>query len=86
VLRTKSRDELIAAGRLPTETWEVEGRSASVTVIVEPKNDGSLRVVVQGFMRSKWLSALSSVALDGFYRRPTDAIEPMPDKEFYEFD
>ncbi len=86
VLRTKSRDELIAAGRQPTETWDVEGRPVTVAVIVEPKDDGSLRVVVQGFMRSKWLSGVSSVALDGFYQRPAGAIEPMPDEEFYEFD
>jgi hypothetical protein len=86
VLRTKSRDELIAAGLRPSETWDVAGRPATVTVIVEPKDDGSLRVVVQGFMRSKWLSSLRSVALDGFYHRPSGAIEPMPDGEFYEFD
>jgi hypothetical protein len=53
---------------------------------VEPKDDGSLRVVVQGFMPSKWLSLVSSVALDGFYQRPAGTIEPMPDEEFYEFD
>lgn len=86
VLRTKSRDDLIAAGRQSTETWYVEGRPATVDVIVEPKDDGSLRVVVQGFMRSKWLSAFSSVALDGFYQRPAGAIEPMSDEEFHEFD
>ena len=85
-LRGMPRDELIAAGRQPAETWEVAGRPATVSVIVEDKDDGSLRVVVQGFMPSKWVSAVSSVALDGFYKRPTGAIEPMPDEEFYEFD
>jgi hypothetical protein len=53
---------------------------------VEPKDDGSLRGVVQGFMPSKWFSFFSSVALDGFYQRPTGVIEPMPEQEFYEFD
>jgi len=85
-LRTRSRDELIAEGRQPTETWDVEGRPATVTVIVEPKDDGSLRVVVQGFMPSKWLSSVRRIALDGFYQLPSGAIEPMPDWEFSEFD
>ena len=79
-----SRDALIAAGQQPTEAWHVEGRPTRVAVIVEPKEDGSRRVVVQGFMESTWFPALSSVALDGFYQRPSGAIEPMPDEDFYE--
>lgn len=86
LLRTKTRNELIAVGQQSAETWNVEGRPATVSTIVEIREDGSLRVVIQGFMQSKWLSALSSVALDGFYQRPAGAIEPMPDEEFYEFD
>ncbi len=85
VLRTKSNEELVEAAGQPPETWDIKGRPATVSVIVEPKDDGSLRVVVQAFMRSKRLSRLSSVALDGFYRRPTGVTEPMPDQEFNEF-
>ena len=85
LLRSKSRDELLAAGRQPRETWDVDGRPATVGVIVEPRDDGSTRVVVQGFMPSQWLPGFS-VALDGFYQRSTGAIEPMPDEEFYGFD
>jgi len=36
VLRTMSRQQLITAGQQPTETWNVEGRPATVSVIVEP--------------------------------------------------
>jgi hypothetical protein len=85
-LRPLSHDDLLAVGELATEHIEVHGRPASVTIIVEPKADGSLRVVVQGFMRARLLPFISSVALDGFYKRPNGAVEPMPDKEFYEFD
>ena len=49
---SNSRDELIAGGRRPRETGDVQGRPASVGVIVEDSEDGSLRVVVQGFMLS----------------------------------
>lgn len=54
VLRTMSREQLITAGQQLTETWHVEGRPATVSVIVERLDDGSLRVVVQGFMPAKW--------------------------------
>jgi hypothetical protein len=83
-LRTMSRQQLIAAGQQLTDTWNVEGRPAAVSVIVEPMDDGSLRVVVQGFMQGKWFG--QHVALDGFYHRPAGAIEPMTNEEFYEFD
>jgi len=84
VLRTMSREHLITAGQQLTEVWNVEGRQATVSVIVKPMDDGSLRVMVQGFMPSKWLG--KHVALDGFYQRPDGAIEPMSDEEFYDFD
>lgn len=85
-LRSLSHDELLAAGQRGTDHIEVQGRPATVSIIVEQRADGSLRVVVQGFMPSRIFSAISSVALDGFYKRPNGAVEPMPDKEFYEFD
>lgn len=84
VLRTMSREQLITAGQQLTEAWNVEGRPATVSVVVEPLDDGSLRVVVQGFMPAKWLG--QHVALDGFYHRPAGVIEPMADEEFYDFD
>jgi hypothetical protein len=83
-LRAMSRQQLITGTQQPTETWNVEGRPATVSFIVEPMDDGSLRVVVQGFMPGKWFG--KHVALDGFYHRPTGAIEPMTDEEFYGFD
>lgn len=85
-LRALQREELLAAARAPVETWDVRGRRAVVGIIVQTREDGSLRVVVQGFMPSRWIPGLSSVALDGFYRRPDGSTEPMPDEEFYEFD
>ena len=86
-LRELSSEELVAAAERPTETVVVQGRQATVSIIVQPQSSGSLRVVVQGFMpaRIAWLG-VSSVALDGFYKRPDGAVEAMPDEEFYEFD
>lgn len=70
-VRTMFRQQLIRAGQQLTETWNVAGRPATVSVIVEPMDDGSLRVVVQGFMPAKWFG--KHVALDGFYQRPAGA-------------
>jgi hypothetical protein len=85
-LRALSRDELLAAGEWPVETIEFQDRPATVGVIVETREDGSLRVVVQGFISARLAPGWKHVALDGFYKRPSGAVEPMPDREFYEFD
>lgn len=76
-LRSLSPDELIAASKRPIESLRIGRRSATIGVIVQTRPDGSLRVVVQGFMSTRFLPG-KNVALDGFYK--------MPDKEFYEFD
>ena len=85
VMRTLSRDELLAAGSSPVEQVTVLGRIATVGTIVESRPDGSLRFVLQGFMPARWLPFVSSMALDGFYKKADGTVEPMPDDEFYEF-
>jgi len=69
----------------PTEHITVESRPATISIIVQPKPDGSLRVVVQGFMKARFVPG-KHVALDGFYKHPDGAVTPMPANEFYEFD
>jgi hypothetical protein len=57
---------------------------------VKPKSDGSLQVVVQGFMATKWrllgLLGGKHVALDGFYKHMDETVPPMTGTEFYDFD
>ncbi len=53
--------------------------------IVQPKPDGSLRVVIQGSMKARFVPG-KHVALDGFYKHPDGTVSTMPDEEFYEFD
>jgi len=74
----------------PLEDGEVEhltvdSRPATIGIIVEPKPDGALRVVVQGFMNARFVPLLKHVALDGFYKHPNQSVTQMPDAEFYEF-
>jgi hypothetical protein len=52
---------------------------------VQSNPDGSLRVVIQGFMKARFIPG-KHVALDGFYKYRDGTVSAMPDKEFYEFD
>jgi hypothetical protein len=52
---------------------------------VQSKPDGTLRVVIQGFMKARFIPG-KHVALDGFYKHPDGTVSKMPNKEFYEFD
>ena len=85
-LRQLSREDLVAAGNQPTEDLRLQGRSATIDIIVEPRDEGSLRVVVAGFMHGRVLGIWTWTAFDGFYLRPDGKIDPVPVGEFYEFD
>jgi hypothetical protein len=69
----------------PIEHITVESRPATIAIIVQTNPNGSLRVVVQGFMKARFVPG-KHVALDGFYKHPDESVTPMPDEEFYEFD
>ena len=69
----------------PIEHITVESRPATISIIVQPKPDGSLRVVVQGFMKARFVPG-KHVALDGFYKHPDETVTPMPANEFHQFD
>jgi hypothetical protein len=56
-----------------------------LSVIVEPCEDGRLRIVVQGFLAGLWLG-FKDVALDGFYKHPDGSITEMRDADFYGYD
>ncbi len=84
-LRKLSFEELERLTAEPTEHLTVESRAATISIITEPMPDGSLRVVVQGFMEARLLPG-KNVAMDGFYKHADGAVTPMPDDEFYEFD
>jgi hypothetical protein len=60
-------------------------RPATIGIIVQPLPSGGLRVVVQGFMKARFMPR-KHVALDGFYKYPDGTVSPMPSEEFYEFD
>ncbi|MGB8782722.1 MAG: hypothetical protein WCD02_06370 [Terriglobales bacterium] len=70
----------------PIERLTVDSRPATIGIVVEPKADGALRVVVQGFMNARHVPLVKHVALDGFYKHSDETVTPMPAVEFYEFD
>jgi hypothetical protein len=84
-LRKLTQEELKKIGAEPLEELIVESRPATIGIIVQPKPDGSLRVVIQGFMKVRFVPG-KHVALDGFYKHLDGTVSTMPDEEFYEFD
>ena len=83
-LRKRSFAELKGLARLP-EHITVESRSATIGTIVLPMPSGGLQIVVQGFLKHRFLPG-KSVALDGFCKYPDESIVPMLPAEFLGFD
>ena len=69
----------------PAEQLVIDSRPATIEIIVQPRPDARLRVVVQGFMNARFIPG-KHVALDGFYKHPDGTVSAMPDGEFSEFD
>jgi len=85
-LRKLKFEDLNALRTAPTEHLTVDSRPSTISIIVLPRPDGSLQIVVQGFMNARFLPMVKHVALDGFYKHPDETVTPMDDKEFYAFD
>jgi hypothetical protein len=84
-LRKLTQEELKKLAANPPEQLIFDSRPATIGIIVESKPDGSLRVVIQGFMKARFIPG-KHVALDGFYKHPDGTVGVMPGEEFYEFD
>lgn len=85
-LREVAFEELQKLAAEPNEQLTVEARPATIGIIVQAMPSGGLRVVVQGFMKARFIPGMQHVALDGFYKYPDGTVAPMPSEEFYEFD
>jgi hypothetical protein len=84
-LRKLTQEELKTLAAEPPEQIIVDSRPATIGIIVQSKRDGNLRVVIQGFMKARFIPG-KHVALDGFYKHPDGTVSTMPSEEFYEFD
>lgn len=84
-LRKLTEEELKKLSTKPPEQLTFDSRPATIGIIVQSKPDGSLRVVIRGFMKARFIPG-KHVALDGFYKHPDGTVSAMPDEEFYEFD
>lgn len=83
-IANRDLEELKRLGDTPIEHLTVESREATIGIIVQPLPSGGIRVVVQGFMRTKLIGQY--VALDGFYKYSDETVAQMPEEDFYEFD
>ena len=85
-LRALSFAELERLTRAPSqESVSVDGRPATITTTVERWPDGTLRVVLRGLMKPRYLPFGHDVAMDGFYKHSNGSVTPMADREFNEF-
>jgi hypothetical protein len=84
-LRKMSQEELERLAAKPCEQLLVDSRPATIGIIVQPRSNGTLRVVIQGFMKARFIPG-KHVALDGFYKHADGSVTTMPNEEFYEFD
>jgi hypothetical protein len=84
-LRKLSQEELKKLAAERPEQLIFDSRPTTIGIIVQSNPDGSIRVVIRGFMKARFILG-KHVALDGFYKYPDGSVSEMPDKEFYEFD
>ena len=83
-LREIAFEDLRRMTAVPVENLTVGSRSAKIAVIVEMRPNDRLRVVVQGFLKGRFLPG-DHIALDGFYKFPDGTVVAMPREEFYDF-
>jgi hypothetical protein len=84
-LRKMTQEELKRLAAKPCEQLIVESRPATIGIIVQPKSNGIIRVVIQGFMKARFVPG-KHVALDGFYMHADGSVTTMPNEEFNDFD
>jgi len=84
-LQHSSFEKLEALASEPVEHLSVEGRPATIGLLVERVDANRLRVVVQGFMEHRFFPG-RSVALDGFYKSLDGTVAPMSYRELYQYD
>ncbi len=70
----------------PTERFVVGKRKAKLSIIVDPLPSGGILVVVQGFLRKRFLPMVWDVALDGFYKYPDETMSPMTREDMWAYD
>lgn len=66
-LRRLTFEELERLDACNAETVIVDSRPATISIIVQPREDDRLRVVIQGFIKPRFFPG-KHVALDGFYK------------------
>jgi hypothetical protein len=84
-LRKLSFAELKEFESRPTEHVVIESRKGTIDYIVLPMPSGRIQVVVQGFLKGRFMP-WKSVALDGFYKYPDETVSEMKTEEFWDFD
>ena len=83
-LRQLSLAEIKQIANEPVEHVTIGSRKGTIAVIALILPSGGLQVVVQGFLKHRFMPG-SSVALDGFYKYPDETVAAMTPEEFWDF-
>ncbi|HEY4933505.1 MAG TPA: hypothetical protein VII23_18225 [Terriglobales bacterium] len=88
LLRRLTFEQLIQPEVRKVEYVAVESRRGRITTIVDQGTlpSGGIRVVVQGFLKKRFLPTAWNVALDGFYKYPDETTAPLTREDMWEFD
>src|SRR5579862_1541755 len=70
----------------PLVAAHVELRPAHISIIVLSLPSNDVQIVVQGFIKVRFLPMVSQVALDGFYKYPDETMAPLTREDLYAFD
>ena len=84
-LRQLSSDELLLRARTRTDTLRFGWSTGTISLLVEERAPGLVRVIVQGFLRFPAWSPAARVALDGFDKHADGSMSDVPDDELAEF-
>ena len=88
LLRERSFSELKRLKDTPVEYLTIGARKGKISIIVDDATlpNGGMRIVVQGFLKKRFLPMGWNVALDGFHKYPDETTAPLTREELWEFD
>jgi len=88
LLRRLTYEQLEQLEDKPVEYIIVESRRGRIARIVQRGMlpSGGIRVVIQGFLKKRFLPMIWNVSLDGFYKYPDETAAPLTREDMWEFD
>jgi hypothetical protein len=85
-LRSLSLPQLRASGGLKKEIDLADGRKGKIESAVSAQGPDAVRVIVRGFLPSRWFAQLENECIDGFTKRADGSTVQLDDRELDLYD